>query len=84
MEIKLIKKISMKSRSKPGVMRTAELWSDGTISCDCEARDNIYCYHKRVLLWEIGKELEELRMHKIFDYHEARESVAKRMPPVMG
>lgn len=87
---KLIKRIKVPSKTSPGEVWTPELYSDGMMVCDCPRivkgikKEEIYCRHKRALVWTLIRDLEKSRMHKIFDIHEAKKHIANRMPKPVG
>ena len=84
MEIKHILTIKVPSKSEPETLRTVEVYSDGQIICSCPAKPTVFCRHRKIMVRYLLQIIQKLKMNKVFDYHEARESVAKRMSPATG
>ena len=82
--INLFKAIKVKSKSSPGVLRIVELYSDGNILCSCPAKINILCRHRKVMIRELIRIIQELKIHQAFDLEEAKSKVAKKMPLAIG
>jgi hypothetical protein len=57
---KFLFKFRVPSKSEPGTLRTAEIYSNGKVLCDCPAKDTLLCHHGKTIVETLKKVTEKI------------------------